>query len=246
MTATAQGLDTPALTPASMSSYTSSGHSPMSSHSRSSVDGRSMYPQLPSVTGVSDISQNYVSAPPAGLSFEQYDGRRYSGGRLQREAPGPRREADVDTDAMDVDGSQTPRKAEVSDRKRAGSSSNVDPALRGSPSSGSPDNDSNENSELRSEGTDDTAQETWVENVRVIEFLRNWVKERLAQSDFERDADSTPEPQSHQMEEGIDERLKREFSAREEAERREQEEQQAQQAQQQQEDINYPTLKTEN
>ncbi|PNS17938.1 hypothetical protein CAC42_3897 [Sphaceloma murrayae] len=187
MTANSQGIDTPALTPASVSSYASSGHSPMSSHSRTSGDGASMYPQLPSVTSMSDMGSGYTSAPPSGLAsgFDGYDSRRYSGGRLQREAPAPR-----DVDAMDVDseGQRTPRKLSISD-KRPSSSSNVDPALRSTPptiiSTGS---------SPQSESADDKAQEQWVENVRVIEQLRNWIRDRLSQGDFEKDEDSTPEP----------------------------------------------------
>lgn len=194
MTAHAQGLDTPALTPASVSSYQSSGQSPMSSHSRSSGDGASMYPQLPSVTGMSDMGAGYTSAPPSGLAsgFDGFEGRRYSGGRLQREAPGPRRDGDAQSDAMDLDEEQarTPRKEDASQENA--SPSNVDPALR------SPQPEQAEHTPSRSESVDDRTQEAWVENVRVIETLRNWIKDRLAQSDFERDQDSTPEPADHQ------------------------------------------------
>lgn len=191
MTANAQsGSDTPALTPASVSSYTSSGHSPVSSHSRASGDGSSMYPQLPSVTGMSDMESGYNSAPPSGLAsgFEGYDSRRYSGGRLQREAPAP-----SNNDSMDIesDGQRTPRKMSlIKEALREASPSNVDPALRSTPpvdnqpGSGSP----------RSDNTDDKAQDAWVENVRVIDQLRSWVRSRLENGEFERDEESTPEP----------------------------------------------------
>ncbi|PSK42479.1 hypothetical protein B9Z65_4393 [Elsinoe australis] len=198
MTASAQGMDTPALTPASVSSYASSGHSPMSSHSRSSGDGASMYPQLPSVTSMSDMGSGYTSAPPSGLAsgFDGYDSRRYSGGRLQREAPAPR-----DVDAMDVDseGQRTPRKLSVSE-KRPTSSSNVDPALRSTPPGESP-----AGSSPGSDNADDKAQEQWVENVRVIEQLRNWIRDRLAQGDFEKDQDSTPEPTDQPKPDSVEE-----------------------------------------
>ncbi|KAF2156987.1 hypothetical protein K461DRAFT_220484 [Myriangium duriaei CBS 260.36] len=194
MTANGQaGADTPALTPASVSSYTSSGHSPVSSHSRASGDGSSMYPQLPSVTGMSDMGPGYNSAPPSGLAsgFESYDSRRYSGGRLQREAPAP----SATSDSMDVDsdGQRTPRKMSlIKEALRAASPSNVDPALRSEQSTeNGPTSDS-----PASDNTEDKAQDAWVENVRVIEQLRTWVRQRLEQGDFERDENSTPEPAS--------------------------------------------------
>ncbi|KAF2224277.1 hypothetical protein BDZ85DRAFT_260670 [Elsinoe ampelina] len=192
MTASAQGMDTPALTPASVSSYASSGHSPMSSHSRSSGDGASMYPQLPSVTSMSDMGSGYSSAPASGLAsgFDGYDSRRYSGGRLQREAPARR-----GSDAMDIDseGQRTPRKMSVTE-KRPTSSSNVDPALRSTPPGESAV------SSPQSDSADDKAQEAWVENVRVIEQLRNWIRDRLSSGDFDKSEDSTPEPAAdHQM-----------------------------------------------
>jgi len=250
MTAHAQNLDTPALTPASVSSYTSSGQSPMSSHSRSSGDGASMYPQLPSVTGMSDMGSGYSSAAPSGLAsgFDGFEGRRYSGGRLQREAPA-RSETAVDSEAMDLDseGGKTPRNGDQdTDRKRQGSSSNVDPALRGTPDANTP---------TRSEGSEDRAQESWVENVRVIETLRNWIKERLSQGEFERDGDSTPEPADHQR--STSDNYEPDFS---EADNLKQEnvvdpnldsnmdpqlESESKPEQQEEEAIAYPTLKTE-
>lgn len=40
------------------------------------------------------------------------------------------------------------------------------------------------------------SQETWVENIRTIEKLRSWLKERLEQHDYVDDEDSTPEADS--------------------------------------------------
>ncbi|CAD0083862.1 unnamed protein product [Aureobasidium vineae] len=190
-------METPALTPASVSSYTSAGQSPMSTHSRSSMSsahGSSMYPSLPSVTAISDMGAGYpatTSAPASGLAsgFEGFEGRRYSGGRLQREAPAPRSH-DMDSDAMDTEseGAKTPRAS----TKQPEDSSSLDPALRAasqtstavqSPSTGA--------------GSDtDEKQATWVENVRVIEALRRWVSERINNQEFETEAEY-PEPQHH-------------------------------------------------
>ncbi|THW11937.1 hypothetical protein D6D02_07357 [Aureobasidium pullulans] len=190
-------MDTPALTPASVSSYTSAGQSPMSTHSRSSmssVHGSSMYPSLPSVTAISDMGAGYpatTSAPASGLAsgFEGFEGRRYSGGRLQREAPAPRPH-DLDSDAMETEseGAKTPRAS----TRQPEDSSSLDPALRAasqtstavqSPSTGA--------------GSDsDEKQATWVENVRVIEALRRWVSERINNQEFEGEAEY-PETQHH-------------------------------------------------
>lgn len=51
-----------------------------------------MYPNLPSVTAISDVGAGYqttTSAPASGLvfGFEGLEGRRYTGSRLQRQAP---------------------------------------------------------------------------------------------------------------------------------------------------------------
>jgi len=209
-----------------------------------------MYPQLPSVTGMSDMGSGYSSAAPSGLAsgFDGFEGRRYSGGRLQREAPA-RSETAVDSEAMDLDseGGKTPRNGDQdTDRKRQGSSSNVDPALRGTPDANTP---------TRSEGSEDRAQESWVENVRVIETLRNWIKERLSQGEFERDGDSTPEPADHQR--STSDNYEPDFS---EADNLKQEnvvdpnldsnmdpqlESESKPEQQEEEAIAYPTLKTE-
>ncbi|KAK0835061.1 hypothetical protein LTR03_014255 [Friedmanniomyces endolithicus] len=172
-------MDTPALTPASVSSYSSSGHSPMSSHGRVSLGaGNAMYPSLPAVTGVSDLGSGYpvtTSAPASGLAsgFGGLDGRRYSGGRLQRQAPGQ------DTKMVDIDdGARTPRSSDAKRPKSKGNSS-IDPALRGEDSS-----DTASTPAGRSDDAD-KRQEDWVENIRTIETLRKWVSERLSHGDFE-------------------------------------------------------------
>jgi hypothetical protein len=192
VTSSASALDTPALTPASVSSY-SSGHSPMSSHGRSSLSsmgGNAMYPNLPSVTGISDIGAGYpttTSAPASGLAsgFEGLEGRRYSGGRLQRQAP------EQDTEMADEaveDGSRTPKQSDVK-----GAASSIDPALRGeeekSPSepAGTP----------AAEVHDDKRQEEWVENIRVIEALRRWISDRLRTGEYDSE-DQQEQDQQHQ------------------------------------------------
>lgn len=189
ITSSTSSMDTPALTPASVSSYSSSGHSPMSSHGRGSlgsINSNAMYPSLPSVTGMSDLGSGYpttTSAPASGLAsgFEGLDGRRYSGGRLQRQAPGQ------DTEMADADdGSRTPKQASQKDGKP---SSTLDPALRG-------EDVSDRWSASRSESADDRRQEEWIENIRTIESLRKWIGERLSRGEYDAEQQLQQQQQS--------------------------------------------------
>lgn len=204
MTSNANAMDTPALTPASVTSYASSSHSPMSTHSRSSmssVNGSNMYPSLPSVTAVSDLGAGYpstTSAPASGLAsgFDGFEGRRYSGGRLQREAPAPKDER-ASEDAMDMesDGAKTPRNAKEAE-ERPGSSS-LDPALRSTPVPSQNTVQSPNEGSANSDG--DRSQEIWVENIRVIESLRKWVQSRIENGEFDNEQaqDEAPEHEHH-------------------------------------------------
>jgi hypothetical protein len=176
--ATSTALDTPALTPAaSVSSYASSGHSPISNN-RASLGSLGGYPNLPSVTGMSDLGAGYpttTSAPASGLAtgYESLDGRRYSGGRLQRAAPDT---AQRDTEMTDYDdGSRTPKASESRGKSRAASS--IDPALRGE--------DEKSPSDAGSTPADEKRQEEWVENIRVIEAIKKWVTDRLNNGEYE-------------------------------------------------------------
>lgn len=193
MTSSASAIDTPALTPSSVSSYASSSHSPMSSHSRTSmggISGGSMYPTLPPVSGGSDIGYPPTSsAPPSGLAsgFEGFEGRRYSGGRLQREAP-ERETLDMD---VDDDGSRTPRASEVKKEAARPSSSSLDPALRSAADVHSPETST-------PSSTEDKQQEAWVENIRVIEQLRKYIQGRLETRQYE-DEDGLLQPEDQQQ-----------------------------------------------
>lgn len=190
MTTSTSNLDTPALTPASASSYSSSGHSPMSSHGRASLGSMTssaMYPSLPSVTGMSDLGPGYpstTSAPASGLasSFEGLEGRRYSGGRLQRQAPG--QDTDM-ADATDDSGNRTPKQSDAKRPKSKGNSS-IDPVLRGEDGS-----DNASTPAARSE-SEDKRQEEWIDNIRTIETLRSWVRDRICRGEYESaESDST-------------------------------------------------------
>ncbi|QIW95519.1 hypothetical protein AMS68_001037 [Peltaster fructicola] len=176
-------IDTPALTPASVSSYSSSGQSPLSSAGRPSVGGNGLYPSLPSVTGISDMSSGYpstTSAPASGLatSFDELDRRRYSGGRLQRQAPAESSSTDVEMTDETEDGSRTPR---PDDAKKPDTS--IDPALR--------EEEKSESAVTSEPGdSDDKRQEEWVENIRVIEALRKWIGSRLKNGEFDEQSDT--------------------------------------------------------
>lgn len=189
-----QGHDTPALTPASISSHTSSAHSPPQSNaSHSSIDASAMYPQLPSVPGISDVANAYASAPPPQLAstYEPFDGRRYHGGRLQRQAPSSDvQQAVADADMVEMnehDGGKTPQKLEDIELKvEEPHDAIVDPALQTSPPAEA-ESDVTDDATARplSETSEsDPAHEAWMENVRIIETLRGWIKGRLEQGTF--------------------------------------------------------------
>jgi len=146
-----------------------------------------MYPTLPAVTAMSESSSAYASvssAPPPGLAgaFDADGRRRFSGGLLQKAAGG---------DLGDSDGTSS------SPTSRAGSSDtmpkfhklgvrspglrNVDPALR------SPGMLSEMSEEM------DKSNEAWVENVRIIEALRQFIKEKIETGDYvDEDGNSDP------------------------------------------------------
>ncbi|QDS73784.1 hypothetical protein FKW77_005653 [Venturia effusa] len=192
-------IETPALTPASsVMSYTS-GHSPSSVHSSHTISPIQRpnlgYPTLPGVSAMAEGISGYSasSAAPSGLAtaFDHDLRRRYSGGQLQQRAPG---------DSADSEQTPSPRRrSESTDTMpaidklgvRSPSLTNVDPALR-SPG-------------LQSEASDqaDKAQESWIENVRLIEALRNFVRERLERGEFstgdeEREDEKTEEDKEAQ------------------------------------------------
>jgi len=86
-------------------------------------------------------------------------------------------------------GSRTPTPKESSPRPeniiKSTLSSNIDPSLSGalSPSSLSEGGDS----------ARDRAEEAWIENIRVIEALREFVRQRLTDQDYIKDEDEDEE-----------------------------------------------------
>ena len=180
------GVETPALTPASSVLSYSSQHSPGAVHSTSTVSPTirtsvgSMYPTLPSVSAMSDMS---AAAPSSGLApaFDADSRRKFSGNLLQKAAP------DRGTDSMDISVNEiSPKDRRDSEQdslhhnvnQLALHSPRVDPALR------SPSVSSSTPTE-----TGESSQQSWVENIRVIERLRAYLKERLDAHDFSDDDD---------------------------------------------------------
>jgi hypothetical protein len=168
--------ETPALTPASSVMSYNSQHSPNTGHATSTVSPTSrgsmggMYPQLPSVSAMSDMS---TAAPSSGLapSFDADGRRRYSGNLLQKAAPDRRGSEHYD---MGEDGSR--RNSEQDGlhhnvNQLAIQSPKVDPAL----SMRSPSTASTEQPET---------QQAWVENIRTIEKLRQFIKDKLDNHDY--------------------------------------------------------------
>lgn len=200
-------IETPALTPASsVMSYTSgAGHSPPSQHSSHNLSptrtsnpglGGSMYPTLPAVSAMSDMSSgggySTSGAPASSLAsgFDAEGRRRYSGGLLQRQAPTRSSVEPMDEDtptgtpkALHSDkGSRSPSVGDVESRGtpkvNVMSPSMIDPSMR-SPSVKS--DEQNEDTATREENQ----QEQWIENIRMIEALRDLVQKRLEAGEFD-------------------------------------------------------------
>lgn len=187
--------DTPALTPASSVMSYGSQHSPghvnstISPTSRSSIG--SMYPTLPSVSAMSDMS---AAAPSSGLApaFDADGRRRFSGNLLQKAAPDAR-----DNDQMDTssNGSSPKDRQDMEHdnlhhnvNQLAIHSPKVDPALR------SPSVSSDTPTE-----TGDSSQQSWVENIRVIERLRAYLKDRLDAHEYSDDEEESTEMRERRM-----------------------------------------------
>ncbi|KAF1843011.1 pH-response transcription factor-like protein pacC/RIM101 [Cucurbitaria berberidis CBS 394.84] len=177
--------ETPALTPASSVLSYSSQHSPGAAHSGSTVSPTvrtsigSMYPTLPSVSAMSDMS---AAAPSSGLApaFDADGRRRFSSNLLQKAAPDRRGSDSMDT--SDDGASPKDRRDSEQDslhhnvHQLAIHSPKVDPALR-SPSVAS----------STATETGESSQQSWVENIRVIERLRAYLKDRLEAHDYSGD-----------------------------------------------------------
>ncbi|KAL8772957.1 MAG: hypothetical protein Q9209_001977 [Squamulea sp. 1 TL-2023] len=184
---------TPALTPPSSSAYSNSpDHSPASMHAMqvdSSTSRGGMYPSLPGGTSA-NLAGNIFGASSSTLG-SQFDDqrRRYSGGRLRAGQPLQRTEDDMDTAS---DGAATPRaRSSQSPAAIQGTAAtNIDPALTGS---GSPNT-----GEVTAQSAE--SSEEWVQLMRTVENLRNWIRARLEHGEFESDGEHDEAKHEHEHE----------------------------------------------
>ncbi|KAL9111919.1 MAG: hypothetical protein Q9227_003769 [Pyrenula ochraceoflavens] len=191
---------TPGLTPPSSAQSYTSGQSPLPHH-QNLVTSDAMYPSLPATSGMDfGINTSAAGAPASTLGsvFDNDDRRRYSGGTLQRARPAPRRGSG---DAMDMssEGSTTPPAITRGGKKPSPTSNVIDPNLEGPPMSTSsatpstsaaktspstphaPGDDSLKSptstaSATAAEEVKEQKYNAWLENMRLIEYLRELVK----------------------------------------------------------------------
>lgn len=183
---------TPALTPPSSAQSYTSGRSPASFSHRPSPPQHEAatptYPRLPSTTMSEGISNGYSTtsgaAPPSTLnsSYDYEDHRRrYAGGNLTRSR------AEEYPSRMEVDHTGEESQAKEHGERRSSdtiSSSLIDPALhRGN----SPDPEEAQRTAQAATEAAKRAEEQWLENVRILEQLRAYIKDRLARGDYEED-----------------------------------------------------------
>ncbi|KAJ4268720.1 protein with putative role during mitosis [Fusarium torreyae] len=156
---------TPAVTPPSSSMSYTSGHSPspsssaMSPQSRHGSTASVMYPNLPTSLPAVNQGFGHSATTTLGPSFDGSERRRYSGGMLQRARGGPLPLPHEDS----TSGASTPKASE--------SALSV-----GSPSSESDVSDATREREEQ--------YDRWLENMRVIETLREYVRGRLERKEF--------------------------------------------------------------
>ncbi|EXJ81246.1 hypothetical protein A1O3_07536 [Capronia epimyces CBS 606.96] len=161
---------TPGLTPPSSAQSYTSGQSPMQGHT--APTSNAMYPSLPS--SASDMA--YAAANAATLSgiYESEDRRRYSGGMLQRAAPA---KGSGEMDAVS-DGSVTPPASALNEQakgknKATPQESVIDPALAA------------EAATPKSDPRDADQEQVWVQNMRLIEWMREFIKKKLQSGEYE-------------------------------------------------------------
>ncbi|KAI9803674.1 MAG: hypothetical protein M1833_000586 [Piccolia ochrophora] len=202
-------IGTPALTPASSTMSYVSAHSPgsvTSAHGMSPLPRSSaaMYPNLPAVSSMSDVSVGYPTtagtAPASALGtvFDDDHRRRFSGGVLQR-ASQPRKGDEMDTSedsipskASALEPSSDPKGTDEKPKQADATSPMVDPTLSGLSSPGRDSSDG--------ETAADKAEEAWIENMRLVEGLRKFVAERLERQEYEREGDEEMRDVKHEDE----------------------------------------------
>ncbi|KAH8692741.1 hypothetical protein BGW36DRAFT_362290 [Talaromyces proteolyticus] len=181
--------NTPALTPSSTVSY-ASGHSPSSYSQRvTPPQEMAMYPRLPS-TSAHDMASNYVTSANAatpstlGNNVDYNDRRRWTGGVLERSRPDDYQKIS-ELDGVD-DRERTPTgKAHPEEAKENQKFHNslIDPALQQETSS--PNAETAKRTAQAATDAAKKSEEEWLENVRILEQLRAYVKDRLTRGDYE-------------------------------------------------------------
>lgn len=178
---------TPALTPPSSSLSYTSGHSPtsvpgLSPSSRHSSAASATYPTLPAVSSGYPAHSSGAPVSTLGPNFDLDPPRRFSGGMLQRSAESRNvDEMDVD-DALNSAPKESTLHASLSEvDSKEMSALLIDPALANLSSAGQ-QSDGDESAR-------DRAEEIWVENMRVIEALKNLIHDRLQNHLYEDEAD---------------------------------------------------------
>ena len=198
--------DTPALTPSSH--FSAQSPSVHSNYNQSPVvrSSASLYPSLPNINAsIADTNNGTWApsngAPPSGLAngFEDYQGRRFQGGYLGRVQPRPSSRANEGGDAA----SPGSRRGSSDDREAALAKGvkNVDiatsPTDRNAQHGGVNLPPINRHKTSGSEGSStssDANQEAWVQNIRVIEALRQFVQTKMESGEFGGD---NPDDQSN-------------------------------------------------
>lgn len=210
---------TPALTPpSSAQSYTSarsptsisSTHqrSPLLHHQQAPLTSAGMYPTLPAPNAQESYPSGYPasssSAAPVstlGGAFDNDDRRRYTGGTLQRSRPAEMKApgSSVSNSDKGENSRSTPTKDNPDRQSPPGSvpfpANLVDPALRSHispyPPVESPGEKKNSpsNSATASPGSTNQDDSVWVENIRIIECLRQYVSELLERGIYEHGTD---------------------------------------------------------
>lgn len=163
-----------------------------------------MYPRLPSATEgmAAGYPASSGAAPPSTLGgiFDNDERRRYTGGTLQRARPASRAASEMDLSSDDKDsGERTPKQI---------STSLIDPALHsGSPSE---EDDVTRTAKAATEVADRSdVQSEWVEKVRLIEYLRNYIANRLERGEFNEEMEHgnvsrSPESRADEDMEGVE------------------------------------------
>ncbi|EEY22745.1 pH-response transcription factor pacC/RIM101 [Verticillium alfalfae VaMs.102] len=129
----------------------------MSPQSRHSTTSSVMYPNLPAV---SSVFPGQSTTSTLGTNFDNNERRNYGGGMLQRANPAPeaRRRSDTPT-ATQIKSESTP-----------------------TPSVGSPSSESEMSDGARER---EEKYDQWLENMRTIEALREYIRDRIARKDFD-------------------------------------------------------------